>query len=182
MIYKFRVISNEIDDFVREIAIDGNQTFLAFHQFIQKELAYDPSQMASFFTTDHDWQKETEITLIDMMDGDNPDLVVMENAAITDYMQSNKQRLLYVFDFFAERAFFIELFDIEDGELSLPSLFLSQGNPPEQIMPDLMVDDGSFDDEFDAEEELDDYFSNQDEFDEDMDFDNIDNGNFRDDY
>jgi len=182
MIYKFRVISSEVDDFIREIAVDGSHTFLNLHQFIQKDLNFDSSQMASFFTTDQDWQKETEITLIDMMDGENPDLVVMEHAPIADFMQSNKQRLLYVFDFFAERAFFIELFDIEDNTLTEPILLTSEGTPPEQILPELMLDDAAFDDEFETEEELDDYFSNQDDFEEDMDFDNIDSGSFRDDY
>lgn len=180
MLYNLRLICSEVDDFLMEITIDGNDTFLTLHQFLQSELGYDPLQMASFFTTDQSWQKETEITLIDMGDNENPDLVVMDKACIEDYIQSARQRMLYVFDFFSERAFFIEVSGIEDGKLDEPILIKRQGVAPEQIV--MAGDSDNFSDEFEAEEELDDFFKNHDEFETGSDFDDLGLDIYREEY
>lgn len=183
MIYKFRLISSEVDDFVMEISVDSTDTFLTLHQFIQEKLGYDPSQMASFFTTDHQWNKETEITLLDMMDTENPDIVMMEKAMIADYIQSVKQRLLYVFDFFNERAFFMEVSGFEEGMLDDPICDKLTGTPPVQIeMDGMMGDDTSLNDEFETEEELDDFFSNHDSFEDESDFEDLGLDIYKDEY
>ncbi len=67
MIFLFRIISDEDQDFYRDLVIDGSDTFLDFHQVLQENLGYDPTQLASFFITNQHWEKEHEITLIDMM-------------------------------------------------------------------------------------------------------------------
>ncbi len=109
--------------------------------------------------TDEGWNKETEITLMDMMDGENPDIRVMDQCVIADYVHSNKQRFLYVFDFFAERAFFMEICNIQNGTIPAPQIIKSEGDAPEQIMPDLMADNGEPDsDLLDVEDEADDFF------------------------
>ena len=68
MIYLFRIISDEDQDFFRDLVIDGSDTFLDFHRALQENLGYDPSQLASFFITNEMWEKQQEITLIDMME------------------------------------------------------------------------------------------------------------------
>jgi hypothetical protein len=182
MLYKLRIICSEVDDFIMEVTVDGNDTFLTLHQFLQNELGYDPSQMASFFTTDHAWQKETEITLMDMGDNENPNLVVMDKAAIEDYIETSKQRLLYVFDFFSERAFFIEVCDITDGKMDEPILELRQGIAPEQIELSKILDGDVFEDEFEAEEEMDEFFRNHDEFEDESDLEDLGLDIYREDY
>jgi hypothetical protein len=173
MIYNIRLISGEVDDFLMDISVDGADTFLTLHQFIQAELGYDPAQMASFFTTDQHWQKETEITLLDMGDTENPDLVVMEKAAIADYIQSVRQRLLYVFDLFSERAFFMEVSGMKEGMMDEPECNFRQGEPPVQIELGSLLGDDAFNDEFEAEEELDEFFSHHEDFDNESDFENL---------
>ncbi|MBN2743941.1 MAG: hypothetical protein JXR39_08610 [Marinilabiliaceae bacterium] len=182
MIYTLRIISNESDDFIREVTIDGEDNFLTLHNFLQQEMNYDPSMMASFFTTDEGWNKETEITLMDMMDGENPDIRVMDQCVIADYVHSNKQRFLYVFDFFAERAFFMEICNIQNGSIPAPQIIKSEGDAPEQIMPDLMADNGDPDsDLLDVEDEADDFFKYEEGIDEDVDLDSF-GMDFREDY
>ena len=39
MIYRFTIISDEVDDFVREIQIDPEATFYDFHEAILKSAA-----------------------------------------------------------------------------------------------------------------------------------------------
>ena len=70
MIYRFTIISDEVDDFVREIQIDPEATFYDFHEAILKSAGYTNDQMTSFFICDDDWEKEKEITLEEM--DDNP--------------------------------------------------------------------------------------------------------------
>ena len=40
MIYRFTIISDEVDDFVREIQIDPEATFYDFHEAILKSAGY----------------------------------------------------------------------------------------------------------------------------------------------
>lgn len=133
MIYKFRIISSENDEFIREVAINSHATFLNLHDSIVLELQYEQSQMTSFFLTDQNWHKETEITLIDMTDGQDPDIHIMGKTKIGELVSEKKQRLLYVFDQFAERSLFLELFEIADGETPNPLCIRRQGNPPLQF-------------------------------------------------
>jgi hypothetical protein len=167
MIYSIRILSGEADDFLLDIAIDGSLTFLTLHQFIQEKLNFDPMQLASFFITDREWNKETEITLVDMMVEGQYEIHVMDKTLIEYFVSENKQRMLYIFDLFAERAFFMEVFNIADGENLNPSVLNQTGLPPKQIALDLMdMSAANFDDEFEMEEELDEYYQYDGELDE----------------
>lgn len=169
MLYYFRMISNEVEDFVFEFAISDQANFFDLHQFIQSKLNYDPHQLASFFITDNQWNKQTEITLMDM--GEHPDLQVMEKSIIADFIASNKQRMLYVFDLFNERTFFLEIFDITNQTVSSPELIKMEGTPPTQIEIENLLMAGEFmNDEFELEEEIDEFFNQHEEMDDDFDF------------
>ena len=136
MVFKFRLLSDEVKDFVRDIEIRSNQTFFDFHRVIQNDLEYDNSQIASFFLTNQTWEKEKEFTLFDMTDEENNSLIPMDKAILKNYMLDPKQRLIYVFDFFNERTFFIELIDThnEIRYSDYPAVTFSKGNPPQQIL------------------------------------------------
>lgn len=133
MLYKFRVISSENDEFIREIAINSHSTFFDLHAFIVEELEYEKSQITSFFLTDRNWHKELEVTLIDMTDGQDPDIKVMDRTKMGELITEKKQRLLYVFDQFAERALFLELFEIQNCDIDQPKCIRRAGIPPEQL-------------------------------------------------
>ena len=45
MIYRFTLISDEVDDFVREIQIDPEATFYDFHEAIVKSVGYTNDQI-----------------------------------------------------------------------------------------------------------------------------------------
>ena len=64
MVYRFTIISDEVDDFIREIQIDSEATFFELHEAILKAAKYNDDQLTSFFTCDEDWEKEQEITLL----------------------------------------------------------------------------------------------------------------------
>ena len=73
MIYRFTIISDEVDDFVREIQIDPKLHFLTSMKQILKSVGYTNDQMTSFFICDDDWKKK-EVTLEEM--DDNPKWIV----------------------------------------------------------------------------------------------------------
>ncbi len=111
---------------------------------------------------------------MDMMDGENPDLCVMDVSVIADFIHSNKQRFLYIFDFFAERAFFMEVCDIKNGKMDDPIIVKAEGEAPEQILPDLMTgNDLEDDDIYEMEEEADDYYKYDEGIDEDVDLESF---------
>ena len=58
MIYRFTLISDEVDDFIREIKIDSEATFFDLHEAILKAAGYKDDQMTSFFICDDDWEKD----------------------------------------------------------------------------------------------------------------------------
>ena len=54
MVYRFTLISDEVDDFIREIKIDSEATFHDFHEAILKAAGYKKDQLTSFFICDDD--------------------------------------------------------------------------------------------------------------------------------
>ena len=132
MVYKFVVLSDEDESFVREFEFLDSQTLMDFHNIIQEELEYDKSQMASFYLATDNWEKEEEFTLFDMGTGSS----TMETAILEDIIFRKNQKLLYVFDFFNERALFVEYTgetkEIEEREY--PICTNSKGVPPKQVV------------------------------------------------
>ena len=135
MIYKFLLISDEVDQFAREISIDSEATFLDLHNAILDSVNFTKDQITSFFICDDDWEKKTEITLMEMDTSYEDDSWVMEDTKLSELLEDERQRLLFVFDNMTERAFFMELREIIPGKnLEKPVCTKSIGNPPQQIM------------------------------------------------
>ncbi len=136
MVYKFRIISDEVDDFLREIKIDSEASFYELHEAILKSAGYKDDQMTSFFICDDDWEKETEITLEDMGGGSSEeDTYVMKETPLSELLEDEKQKLLYVFDPLAERVFFIELSEIITGtDLDKAVCSRKEGEAPKQLI------------------------------------------------
>ena len=63
MIYKFRIVSDEVDNFKREICIDSDASFLELHDAILDSVGFSKDQMTSFFICDDDWEKMSRIIL-----------------------------------------------------------------------------------------------------------------------
>ena len=147
MIFLFRIISDEVQGFYRDVVTEGGNTFLEFHQVLQKNLGYDASQLASFFITNEHWEKQQEITLIDMMQDPDLPVITMEQATLEEYITEISQRMIYVFDFFSERAFFIEFIEEADqtSPKKTPFIAKSSGDPPPQLALDQLMDDSMLD-------------------------------------
>ena len=82
MIYKFRIVSDEVDNFKREICIDSDASFLELHDAILDSVGFSKDQMTSFFICDDDWEKKTEITLMDMGKDSDEDTWIMASTKL----------------------------------------------------------------------------------------------------
>ena len=140
MIYKFRITSSEVVGFVREIEINHEQTYLEFHNKIQETIGYDNSQMASFYQIGSTGERGLEIALFEMNteEDDNLNVVPMDVAMMREFVSSERPDLIYVFDFFSNRYFNLELIEkeISKSRAKYPKCSVSKGDAPEQIKMD----------------------------------------------
>ena len=67
MVYRLSIISNEVEDFIREIKIDAEATFYDLHQAILSSCHYAEQYVPTFFfICNQEWEQEQEILLEDM--------------------------------------------------------------------------------------------------------------------
>ncbi|MDD6209242.1 MAG: hypothetical protein PUB21_01390 [Bacteroidales bacterium] len=135
MVFKFMIISDEVDNFFREIQIDADATFLDLQNIILESVGYSKDQMTSFFLCDDEWNKQTEITLMEMDTSSDIDSYVMQDTHLEELLEDEKQKLIFVFDYMTERCFFMELRTIVPGEnLKKAKCIRSSGDAPAQIL------------------------------------------------
>lgn len=141
-VYKFKIVVEDNEDIYREIEILSSQTFEDFHSIIQDAFKFDRKHSASFFVSDDYWRKDQEVTLKkeDLeLDADEIKLGVspkklMSATKIAKYIDSPRQRFVYVFDPAVKWTFCIELMKIlpDNPKGSFPVIVKSIGNPPKQ--------------------------------------------------
>ena len=167
MIFRFTLISDEVEDFIREYKIDSDATFYDLHQIIQNSCHFQDDQITSFFLCNEDWEKEQEVVLEDMgTSSSDEDLYVMRNTLLSDLLEEEKQRMIYVFDPLNDRVFFMELTEIVFGEqLENPVCSRQHGEPPVQISEDQMLTDSSMASDAKGKIDLDEEFYGADSFD-----------------
>ena len=161
MKYHFRIISSEAEDFVFEILMNSDDFFIDLHNFIQEKLNLDKSQITSFFLTDSEWNKELEITLLDMMDEEG-EQKVMDKVRLNEVIYNKKQRLLYLFDMLADRVLFIELININNKRVKTPACLRLEGEPPQPLCENFDVGLDEISDKETFDEDFDDFLDNND--------------------
>lgn len=148
-VYKFKLFIEDNEDIYREIEILSGQTFEDFHNAIQEAYKFDKKHAASFFVSDDYWRKDQEITLHEEdlpLEEEEIRLNVspkklMSKTKIAKYIDSPRQRFMYVFDPAVKWAFCIELMKIlpDNPKGNYPACVKSIGNAPKQYKQDLMA-------------------------------------------
>jgi hypothetical protein len=159
MVFHFVILSDEVDDFRREIRIDAEATFQELQNLILKSCNYKQDQMTSFFICESDWSKKTEITAVEMNDDPNVQSWTMDKTHLDDLLKEEKTKLLFLFDTMCERFLYMQLKTVETGiHLKTPEVILSKGKAPVQLknIDDIAIGDVTGDmygsDEYDPEE------------------------------
>lgn len=136
MVYRFKLVSDEVSNFAREIEIDSENTFLQLRNAILESVDFSKDELDSFFLCDDDWQKQEEITLEDMGDSSSDtDTWLMEDTPVSELVEEEGQRLIFVFDYLTERSFFMELKEmIPSRSLREPVCTFKKGKAPKQTV------------------------------------------------
>ena len=138
MVYKFCILSDEVDDFRREIEIDADATFLDLNKIMLKTCNYKSDLMTSFFICDQYWDKQQEITAVDMNDDPKAEPIpLMEKTHIVDMIPQaeaeNKAKMLFLFDLMCERSLFMQVREvIEHKHMLTPEVVVNKGKAPKQ--------------------------------------------------
>jgi hypothetical protein len=164
MIYRITFSSEEADNFRRVFDADSEATFLDLHKAILASVGYTDDQMTSFFLCNDRWEKEQEVTLVEMDSSFEYDNMVMEKTRLSDLIEEQGQRLIYVFDPMFERYFFGSLKEILPGSMNGVECVESRGKAPKQLKSEDPLaginaggkgdDDFMLDDEFKDEYDL----------------------------
>jgi len=115
MIYKFTIISEEVDGFLRDIQIDSEASFLDLHKAIFDSVSYENVPNAAFYICDDYWDKENEVLLQEIDNNPEYDTWLMEETTLDYFLEEEHQRLMHVFNLENERCFYIELTEIIPG-------------------------------------------------------------------
>lgn len=192
--YKFRVYYDEIEDFVRDIEILSTDNFESFHKILYSSIGLTGNEMAVISICDTKWNKQKEITLMDMMDDveeveaeyeeddkystkSNLPKFVMAESIIKDFIVDPHQHLMYEYDFLNPKVFYIELLKTlttEDGtgfprctysEKELPKKVKLLKDPDDNYMENLLKEEEEDDDTFG---DFEDGYNEEDHFDLDQ--------------
>ena len=164
MIYKLTFSCVEVDGFRRVFEADSDATFLELHEAILKSVGYSDDQMTSFYMCNDRWEKEQEVTLVEMGSNFEYDNMVMESTRLSDLMEERGQRLIYVLDPMFERHFFGCLSEILPGMCYGVSCVESKEAGPDQLQKEDpievktkgAVNDWEMDDDFYGDSQYDD--------------------------
>ncbi|MGA9237821.1 IS1096 element passenger TnpR family protein [Robiginitalea sp.] len=131
MIYKIRVILDSEDDVFRDIEVDSEISLEELHNIITQSFGFLGNEMASFYTADENWNQDLEITLFSI--GETTDARLMQDTRLSEVMDEQAPKLLYVYDFLNMWTFFVELADQEEPEEGriYPNLLFSFGELPD---------------------------------------------------
>ncbi|MDR2979127.1 MAG: plasmid pRiA4b ORF-3 family protein [Bacteroidales bacterium] len=184
--YKFRVYFDNVEDFVRDIEILSHDTFASFHDIMYSAIGLKGNELASFFICDGKWNKQKEVTLIDMGDDHSAELPeyaegddysttsnipksVMADSILKDYITDPHQQLIYEYDFLNPKVFYIELLKInpvQEGVIYPRCTFKVKEMPPEVQNLNLPNPDDDFIDEHEeADEDFQDGYNDEDSLD-----------------
>ena len=141
MIFTIKLISEEVDGFLREIQIDSEASFLDLNNAILNSCGYH-DEMTSFFMSNDGWERQEQVTREDMGCGTyDDDAYVMENTKLSELIDDEGQRLEFIFDPFNERSFYLKVSAVTPGKnLSEPVVSREKGEAPQQIL-ELDTDD-----------------------------------------
>lgn len=135
MVYKFKLVSDEVSNFSREYEIDSSASFLQLRNTILDSVDYSKEDMDSFFLCDDDWDRQEEITLADMGTSDDQDIWIMEDTPLNELIEEEGQKLVFVFDYLTDRCFYMEMKEFIPGRsLSDPICTLKKGKAPAQYV------------------------------------------------
>ena len=131
-IYRFRITFEDYEDVYREIDMPSKATFLALHEAIHQTTGYQAQVSSSFYVSNDQWKKGTEIALLPNERKEADGVLKMEDIRLSKFIDDPHQKFYYIYNFDRPYEFHVELIKIlkEDEEKTYPALFKSVGVAP----------------------------------------------------
>ncbi|MCA5006440.1 plasmid pRiA4b ORF-3 family protein [Sphingobacterium bovistauri] len=160
-VYRFRVTFEDYEDVYRDIDMPSKGTFLELHQEVHKTTGYHQDVPSSFYVSNDQWKKGTEIAHLPNPRKKDTGVLIMEDVRLSKFIDDPHQKFYYIYNFDRPYDFHVELVKImkeEDGK-EYPSLFKSVGLAPKMaaaanfpVATDLDDDDDDLIEESSTEE------------------------------
>lgn len=132
---KFRVLldSENSSEIFRDILIRDTDNFETLYKAIVSSFRFQGDQMASFYVSNDSWDKGSEISLMDLSYDDElteSPTAIMKDALIKDFIEEPDQKFILVYDFMRMWIFLLELIGYEKEGPEKPEVLLSMGMAP----------------------------------------------------
>lgn len=134
-IYRFRVSFEDYEDVYRDIDMPSKSTFIELHNEIHKSIGYNPDASSSFYVSNDQWKKGTEVALLPTARKIDSGVLLMENIRLSKFIDDPHQKFYYIYNFDRPYDFHVELVKIlkeEDGK-AYPSVFKAAGQAPKPL-------------------------------------------------
>lgn len=131
-IYRFRISFEDYDDVIREIDVLPKQTFLDLHNALHTATGYNPEVQSSFYVSNDQWKKGTEIAYLPDDRKKARGIALMEDSRLSKFVDDPHQKFYYVYNFDHPLDFHVQLIKIqaEESGKAYPALFKSVGQAP----------------------------------------------------
>lgn len=160
MVYRFRVILDAEEDVFRDIELLEEHTLEDFHNSIVNAFGFDGTEMASFYTSDDNWNEEEEIPQFDLAEDASESVRLMNETTLESVVSESNTKLIYIYDFLNMWTFLIELAEIaeiEEGR-DYPNLMFVHGQIPlEAPDKEFTAEKDEFAEDIDSDFDLEDY-------------------------
>lgn len=151
-IYRFRVTFEDYEDIYREIDMPSKATFLELHQAIHDATGYVADVSSSFYVSNDQWKKGTEIAYLPTERKKSNGVLEMDGIRLSKFIDDPHQKFYYIYNFDRPYDFHVELIKIlkeEEGK-AYPSIFKAVGTVPKLVaaadFPLSTIDDEDDDD------------------------------------
>src|SRR5690606_3896880 len=131
-VYRVRVAFEDYEDVYRDIYMPAKGTFLDLHRQIHKTTGYNPEVPSSFYVSNDQWKKGTEIAHLPAERKKEAGVLIMEDIRLSKFIEDPHQKFYYIYNFDRPYDFHVELIKIlkeEEGK-EYPSVFRSVGQAP----------------------------------------------------
>ena len=97
MLFRIKLISDEVENFLREYLIEDDATFLDLNRVILASCGYPDDQITSFYLCDEEWERKKQVTREDMSldrgSSYEEDIFVMETTRLNELIEEEDQKL-----------------------------------------------------------------------------------------
>jgi hypothetical protein len=132
LVFRFKVVFEDIDDVERIIDVGAKNTFRDFHNKIQESIGFDNLKTASFYKTNDTWRPGEEFCT-----DPKPNAKAAGASALGKFIDDPHQKFLYIYDpevgNWHLRAEVMKLFRAEVG-VDYPTIFKMEGESPKQFV------------------------------------------------